>query len=69
MTEIADAKAQKNSQRGTLRRQKGWIGFVHGYKDRMKVFDEIWDEIKWGKPDESGAKEIEITDTKTIYTF
>ena len=33
-------------QGGGLRRQKGWYGFVHGYKDWLKKAPE-WDEIKW----------------------
>lgn len=69
MTELADKTAQKNSQRGTLRKQKGWIGFVHGYAERSKVFDRIWHKIKWGKPEESGAKEIVTEGNKTIYKF
>jgi hypothetical protein len=70
VTELADAKAQKNSQRGTLRRQKGWIGFVHGYKVRSRIFDKIWDKIDWNKDEEdSGCTEVEITPFKKIYKF
>jgi hypothetical protein len=69
MTELADQRAQKNSQKAVLRKQKGWIGFVHGYKERSKIFDKIWHTIKWGKPEESGAKEIVKEGTKTIYKF
>ena len=30
-----------------LRRQKGWPGFVHGYKKFIETVD--WDSIKWGE--------------------
>lgn len=66
---MEDRRAQKNSQRATLRKQKGWKGFVHGYKKRREAFDKIWHKIEWGKPEDSGAKEVEVTDTKTIYKF
>lgn len=71
MTEMAEARQQKNSQRGSLRRQKGWFGFVHGYKERVKVFDKIWDKINWEKdPNKSGAKSVESDGKgKTVYTF
>jgi hypothetical protein len=71
MTEMADAQVQKNSQRGGLRRQKGWKGFVHGYAKRCQVFDKIWDTINWNKdPKKSGAKSVESDGKgKTIYTF
>lgn len=71
MTRIADEKAQKNSQRGALRRQKGWKGFVWGYPERRKVFDKIWPTIDWNKnPKQSGAKRVESDGNgKTVYTF
>lgn len=71
MTEIIDAQAQKNSQRGGLRKQKGWKGFVHGYKERSKVFDKIWHKIDWNEdPMQSGAKEVEDNGKgKIIYKF
>ena len=71
MTELHEARQQKNSQRGTLRRQKGWIGFVHGYKERSRVFDKIWGKIKWNKdPKKSGAKSVETDGKgKIIYKF
>jgi hypothetical protein len=71
MTEMNDAAAQKRSQRGTLRRQKGWPGFVHGYSKRRKVFDKVWHTINWNKdPKKSGAKSVESDGKgKTIYTF
>ncbi len=71
MTELADKRAQKNSQRGTLRRQKGWKGFVHGYPERRRIFDKVWPEINWNTdPEKSGAKKIEKDGKgKTIYTF
>jgi hypothetical protein len=71
MTELHEAQAQKNSQRPALRRQKGWFGFVHGYKERVKVFDKIWGTINWNKdPEKSGAKSVESDGKgKTIYKF
>jgi hypothetical protein len=70
VTELADARAQKNSQRATLRKQKGWIGFVHGYKERCKIFDKVWDDIDWNEDEgESGCKEVETTPFKKIYKF
>jgi hypothetical protein len=42
---------------------------VHGYAERSKVFDKIWHTIKWGKPEDSGAKEIIKEGNKTIYKF
>lgn len=70
MSELHEAQAQKNSQRGSLRKQKGWYGFVHGYKERIKVFDEVWDDIDWEKdPKKSGAKSVKSDGSKTIYTF
>ncbi len=71
MTQMADSQAQKRSQRASLRRQKGWFGFVHGYKERVKVFDKVWDKINWNKdPEKSGAKSVESDGKgKTIYTF
>jgi hypothetical protein len=35
-----------SDNKGGLRRQKGWKGFVHGYKDFLKNAPE-WDEIDW----------------------
>lgn len=68
---MAEARQQKSSQRGGLRRQKGWKGFVHGYKERSKVFDKIWHKIQWNKnPLESGAKSVEDDGKgKIIYKF
>jgi hypothetical protein len=35
-----------SDNKGGLRRQKGWPGFVHGYSDYLKKAPE-WDEIDW----------------------
>lgn len=68
---LADAGAQKRAQRGTLRRQKGWKGFVHGYPERRKVFDKVWHTIDWNEnPEDCGAKSVESNGKgKTIYKF
>jgi hypothetical protein len=66
----ADQAAEKRSQRGVgLRRQKGWPGFVHGYKDFLEKAD--WKAINWSKdPKDSGAKSVESDGKgKIIYTF
>jgi hypothetical protein len=53
-----------------MRNQKGWIGFVHGYAKRVKVFDKVWHKIRWNDdPDKSGAKEVIKEGNKTIYKF
>jgi len=39
--------------KATLRRRKGWYGFVHGYAEYVKNVD--WDSIKWDE--ESQCKE------------
>jgi hypothetical protein len=57
--------------RPVLRNQKGWKGFVWNTPKRRKIFDKVWHTIKWGKEEDSGAKEI-IHDElkgKTIYKF
>ena len=72
MTQESDARAEKLAQRGKLRRQKGWKGFVHGYKERREIFDKVWHTIDWNEdPEESGAKAVVIDKDhgKTIYTF
>ena len=68
---MEDQRAQKNSQRGTLRKQKGWPGFVHGYPERRRVFDKVWHKIDWNDdPMESGAKSVEDDGKgKKIYHF
>jgi hypothetical protein len=62
---------QKRATRPLLRNRKGWKGFVWGYKDWLKAtIDEgRWDMIRWGKPEESGAKEIVKEGNKTVYKF
>jgi hypothetical protein len=44
-----------------------------GYKDWLKavIDDGRWDLIKWGKPEDSGAKSVEKDPdrNKTIYKF
>jgi hypothetical protein len=40
---------------------------VHGYKKFIETVN--WDEIKWGVPEESGAKSVRKEGNKTIYTF
>lgn len=68
--DYTEGMAEKRSQRPLMRRQKGWKGFVLGYKDRIKVFDEVWDDIDWNKdPEQSGAKSVESDGAKTIYKF
>jgi hypothetical protein len=69
--DYADGRAEVRNKRAGLRRQKGWYGFVHGYKDRIKVFDEIWDDISWNDdPSKSGATSVESDGKgKTIYKF
>lgn len=58
------------SKRATLRRRKGWKGFVWGYKDFIAVADKIWHKINWGENGElSGAKSIETKGNKTIYKY
>jgi hypothetical protein len=49
--------------KGGLRRQKGWIGFVWGYKDFLEKAPE-WDEIKWDK--KSKCKEETVSPTGKI---
>lgn len=69
--ELTDKRAQKNSQRGGLRKQKGWKGFVQGYAKRREIFDEIWPTIDWNNdPEKSGAKSVRNDGKgKIIYTF
>ena len=68
--DYADGQAEKRAQKPLMRRQKGWPGFVHNYKNMIKIFDEVWEDIDWNKdPEKSGAKEVEKTDFKTIYKF
>lgn len=69
---LEDAQAQKNSQRATLRRRKGWKGFVWGYKDWVKAVDTEgrWDLVDWGEDGEkSGARSIERTGNKLVYKY
>lgn len=69
--DTADGRAEVRNKRPLMRRQKGWKGFVLGYKDRYPVFDKIWHKIKWNKdPMKSGAKSVESDGKgKTIYRF
>ena len=68
---MEEVQVQKNSQRGTLRRQKGWKGFVHGYKTRREIFDKVWHTIDWhNDPKKCGAKKVESNGKgKIVYTF
>lgn len=69
---MAEARPQKNSQRATLRKRKGWYGFVHGYKDWLKAVEEggRWDLVDWGKDGiKSGAKKVEKHGNKIIYYY
>lgn len=66
--DYSDARAEKRSQKPLLRRRKGWPGFVHGYKDWLA--SDGYEQVNWNKdPKDSGAKEVEKTDFKTIYKF
>ena len=54
--------------RPLLRRQKGWPGFVRSYKNYIE--NGHYDEVKWGKEKDSGAKSIERDVMGKIkYTF
>lgn len=69
---LKDEQAQKSSQRPTLRRRKGWKGFVWGYPDwvRATTDEGRWDNIDWGKDGKkSGAKAVEKDGNKTTYRY
>jgi hypothetical protein len=58
----------REGNKGTMRhRQKGWIGYVRSFDKYLD--DSFYDEIKWGEPEDSGAKEIINKGNKTIYKF
>lgn len=69
---LKDAQAQKSSQKATLRRRKGWKGFVWGYADWLRATEDEgrWDIVDWGKDgEESGAKSVEKVGNKTVYKY
>jgi hypothetical protein len=58
----------QKDKRPTLRKRKGWIGFVWGYNDWLK--SDGYENTEWNKnPKDSGAKKVIKQGNKTIYKF
>lgn len=60
-------KDQEGNKGRSWSQRKGWIGFVRSY--RKFVEESSYDDIKWGKPEDSGAKSIEKKGIFTVYKF
>lgn len=50
----------------SLRKQKGWIGFVRSYKEVTE--NGNWEKVDWGKGTKK-PKKVEKDGNRTVYTF
>jgi hypothetical protein len=65
---MEEERIPNKDKRPLMRNRKGWIGFVHGYKDWLK--SDGYEGVKWNEdPENSGAKEVVREKGKIIYKF